>query len=144
MTAHPVSAEFPHKPVDAPNWSENYVFSGFDPAGRVGFYHHMARMPYDPDISRGAFGVMLPGGLALVAKDHGRTGADLDGPASPSLAFVCHEPFARWEVRYDGVARLVPTTELTTGLLRDGPTGPVRLDLIFEPSTPPWGFGEAE
>ena len=142
MTAHPVSAEFPHKPVDAPNWSENYVFSGFDPARGVGFYHHMARMPYDPDIWRGAFGVMLPGGQALVAKDHGRTAADLDGPASPSLAFVCHEPFSRWEVRYDGVARLVPAAELTTGLLRDGPTVPVRLDLTFEPSAPPWGFGE--
>jgi len=142
MTPHPIAAEFPHKPVDVPNWSENYVFCGFDPLQGVGFYHHMARMPYDPDIWRGAFGMMLPDGRALVAKDHGRSRTDLDGPASPSLAFVCREPFRRWEVRYDGVARLVPAAELTGGLLRDGPTVPVRLELTFEPSTPPWGFGE--
>ena len=141
-----VDHELPHEPAATSNWSENYVFSGFDPAGGVGFYHHMARMPYDPEIWRGAFGMMLPDGLALVGKDHGRTGApgsgDTVGPASPSLAFVCREPFRRWEVRYDGVARLVPAAQLTRGLLRDGPTVPVRLDLTFEPSAPPWGFGE--
>jgi len=136
------AVEYPHKPVDVPNWSENYVFSGFDPGAGIGFYHHMARMPYDPDIWRGAFGMVLPDGLALVHKDHGRSGPDADGPASPSLAFVCREPFRRWEVRYDGVARLATTGDLTGGLLRDGPTVPVRLDLTFEPMTPPWGFGE--
>jgi hypothetical protein len=133
--------ELPHEPVDAPNWSENYVFSGFDPERGIGFYHHMARMPYDTGIWRGAFGVMLPGGEVLVGKDHGRTGVAA-GPASPSLAFVCREPFRRWDVRYDGVARLTTADALTRGLLRDGPTVPVRLDLTFEPSTPPWGFGE--
>jgi hypothetical protein len=150
-----IDHELPHEPADVPNWSENYVFSGFDPAAGVGFYHHLARMPYDPEIWRGAFGVALPGGEVLVGKDHGRTGAGVPdprgtggvpledrGPASPSLAFVCREPFRRWEVRYDGVARLTTTDELTRGLLRDGPTLPVRLDLTFEPSTPPWGFGE--
>jgi hypothetical protein len=133
--------ELPHEPADVANWSENYVFCGFDPAAGVGFYHHLARMPYDPEIWRGAFGVALPGGEVLVGKDHGRTGAAA-GPASPSLAFVCREPFRRWEVRYDGVGRLTTTEELTRGLLRDGPTIPVRLDLTFEPTTPPWGFGE--
>jgi hypothetical protein len=137
-----IDHEFPHKPLDTANWSENYVFSGFDPAEGVGFYHHMARMPYDPEIWRGAFGMVLPDGTVLVHKDHGRTGPGADGPASPSLAFVCREPFRRWEVRYDGVARLTTTEALTRGLLRDGPTVPVRLDLTFEPSTPPWGFGE--
>ena len=58
------SAELPHKPVDVPNWSENYVFSGFDPEAGIGFYHHMARMPYDPEIWRGAFGMVLPDGRA--------------------------------------------------------------------------------
>ncbi len=136
--------ELPHKPAGTPNWSENYVFCGFDPKAGIGFYHHMARMPYDPEIWRGAFGMMLPGGEVLVAKDHGRLapGADQAGPASPSLAFVCREPFRRWEIRYDGVARLTTTGALTTGLLRDGPTVPVRLEMTFEPATPPWGFGE--
>lgn len=136
--------ELPHQPAGTPNWSENYVFSGFDPEAAVGFYHHMARMPYDPEIWRGAFGVMLPGGEALVYKDHGRcSGGDAaPGPASPSLAFVCREPFRRWEVRFDGVARLTTTEALTRGLLRDGRTVPVRLELTFEPSTPPWGFGD--
>jgi hypothetical protein len=142
-----IDHELPHAPTNVPNWSENYVFSGFDPVAGVGFYHHMARMPYDPAIWRGAFGMVLPGGEVLVGKDHGRTdrGADAGavlGPASPSLAFVCVEPFRRWEVRYDGVARLTTGEELTAGLLRDGPTLPVRLDLTFEPSTPAWGFGE--
>lgn len=139
-----VDHELPHQPAATPNWSENYVFCGFDPTAGIGFYHHMARMPYDPEIWRGAFGMMLPEGVVLVAKDHGRLdpGAEHAGPASPSLAFVCQEPFRRWEIRYDGVARLTTTEALTTGLLRDGPTVPVRLELTFEPSTPPWGFGE--
>jgi len=136
------SAELPHKPVDVPNWSENYVFSGFDPEAGIGFYHHMARMPYDPEIWRGAFGMVLPDGRALVYKDHGRGHGNGDGPASPSLAFVCLEPFRRWEVRYDGVARITTSEALTRGLLQDGPTVPVRLELVFEPSTPPWGFGD--
>ena len=55
---------------------------------------------------------------------------------------MCQEPFRRWEIRYDGVARLTTTEALTTGLLRDGPTVPVRLEMTFEPATPPWGFGE--
>jgi hypothetical protein len=106
MTRHPMTLqasidhELPHVPAGVPNWSENYVFSGFDPAAGVGFYHHLARMPYDPEIWRGAFGVALPGGEVLVGKDHGRTGAGA------------------------------------------GPAVPVRLDLTFEPSTPPWGFGQ--
>ena len=65
-----MTVELPHKPVDLPNWSENYVFSGFDPGAGIGFYHHLARMPYDPEIWRGAFGVVLPDGQALVYKDH--------------------------------------------------------------------------
>jgi hypothetical protein len=139
-----VDHEFPHKPAGTTNWSENYVFCGFAPTPGVGFYHHMARMPYDPEIWRGAFGMMLPAGEVLVCKDHGRaeSGAEAAGPASPSLAFVCREPFRRWEVRFDGVARLTTTEALATGLLRDGPTVPVRLELTFEPSTPPWGFGD--
>ena len=117
-----IDHELPHEPAATPNWSENYVFCGFDPEQAVGFYHHMARMPYDPEIWRGAFGMMLPDGLALLGKDHGRTGAPGSGvtvgPASPSLAFVCREPFRRWEVRYDGVARLVPAAQLTRGATR--------------------------
>jgi hypothetical protein len=137
------TVELPHTPVNAPNWSENYVFSGFDPAAGIGFYHHMARMPYDPEIWRGAFGVMLPDGQVLVAKDHGRgPSSNGSGPASPSLAFTCREPFRHWDIAYDGVARLTTTDVLTEGLLRDGPTVPVRFDVAFEPSTPPWGFGE--
>jgi hypothetical protein len=139
-----IEHEFPHKPAPTPNWSENYVFCGFDPAAGVGFYHHMARMPYDPEIWRGAFGMMLPGGEVLVSKDHGRLRPDEEtvGPASPSLAFRCREPFRRWEIAFDGVSRLTTTEALATGLLRDGPTVPVRLELTFEPETPPWGFGE--
>ncbi len=144
--------ELPHEPVAAANWSENYVFSGFDPAAGVGFYHHLARMPYDPEIWRGAFATVLPDGEVLVYKDHGRTGAGAPrgsggvprerGPASPALAFICREPFRRWEVRYDGVGRLTTTEALAGGTLRDGPTVPVRMDVTFEPATPPWGFGE--
>src|SRR5205823_9657989 len=137
-----IDHELPHEPAATPNWSENYVFCGFDPTQAVGFYHHMARMPYDPEIWRGAFGMMLPDGRALVYKDHGRGHGNGDGPASPSLAFVCLEPFRRWEVRYDGVARITTREALTRGLLQDGPTVPVRLELVFEPSTPPWGFGD--
>ena len=139
-----IDHELPHEPAGTPNWSENYVFSGFDPAAGVGFYHHLARMPYEAEIWRGAFGVMLPKGEVLVYKDHGRTGARVGepGPASPSLAFICREPFRRWEVRFDGVARLTTSEALTGGLLRDGPTVPVQLELTFEPTTPPWGFGE--
>lgn len=136
------NVELPHKPVNVPNWSENYVFSGFDPAAGVGFYHHMARMPYDPEIWRGAFGVVLPDGQVLVCKDHGRAQSNGSGPASPSLAFVCREPFRHWDICFDGVARLTTTEALTEGLLRDGRTLPVRFDLSFAPSTPPWGFGD--
>ncbi len=142
MTLDAMSAERPHKPVNAPNWSENYVFSGFDPVAGVGFYHHMARMPYDPEIWRGAFGVMLPDGQVLVQKDHGREAGEADGPASPSLAFTCREPFRQWDITFDGVGRLTTTGALTDGLLRDGPTVPVRFELTFEPLTPPWGFGD--
>jgi len=66
-----------------------------------------------------------------------------ENPAVSLLADHYEDDWTRlWWVRFDGVARLTTTEELTLGLLRDGPTIPVRLDFTFEPSTPPWGFGE--
>lgn len=145
MTRSPVrvdpARELPHEPAAAPNWSENYLFQGYDAARQVGFYHHLGRMPYDPRIWRGAFATCLPDGEVVVFKDYGKT-EGRRGPASPALAFVCEEPLRRWRVRYDGVGRLTTSEALTRGFLADGATVPVEMEIVFDALAPPWAFGD--
>ncbi len=132
--------ELPHPPAGTPNWSENYLFQGYDPNAEVGFYHHLGRQPADPRIWRGAFAACLPGGEVLAFKDYARTERER-GPASAALSFHCEEPFRRWTVRYDGVARRTSSDSLRSGILRDGAMALVEMEISFEALVGPWSFG---
>jgi len=133
--------ELPHQPAGTPNWSENYLFQGYDPNAEVGFYHHLGRQPADPRIWRGAFATCLPGGEVIAFKDYARSTRER-GPASAALSFECEEPFRRWTVRFDGVARKTTSEALRRGMLRDGAMAVVEMEVAFEALGGPWSFGE--
>ena len=135
--------DLPHDPGPEPGWSENYLFTGFDPSSEVGFFHHLGRLHADPSIWRGVFMLCLPGGDVVVGKDYGR-GGSTRGPASPSLSFTCQEPFARWHLTFDGVAHRTTTACLAGALMTPTCPVPTRFSAVYESSGQPWTSSAAD
>jgi hypothetical protein len=129
--------DLPHVPGDQPLWSENFFFSGYDPDQRIGFFVHVGTFATDPSLWHGLIAVYLPDGDVLVCKEHGRA----DGPrraGPPSLRLTCLEPLKRWAVTFDGVARRIPSTVPLNGMVPDGISIPVQVNLVYTGHSEAW------
>lgn len=88
--------------------------------------------------------VAFPDGRAVVARrpGAGETPVDPDGICrrmrAGALEFRCVEPFATWEVTYEGEAHDTTAAHLTRGALADAPTIDIAVRVEVTMAAPPW------
>lgn len=138
-TDHERALEGLHPPVpEAPLWSENFAWTGFDPATGVGVFLHLGRSPVGADLWRSVVVAYLPGERLLVAKS---VAPSPGGIGNGVLSMTCLEPMRRWTISHRGVARPTSRPELAAGRLTDGEVVGLDIDLTFEARAPIWDLG---
>jgi hypothetical protein len=135
--------DLPHQLRDRPGVLENYAWYGHDPESGFGFVAHQGTMPEDPMLWHAVIYVHLPDGRQLVAKDVApRPGPDTVGTSVHR--FTCMEPFDHWRITFYGGCRLVSSDDLEGGLVRDGRSTPVQIDLELRAAGPAWDPAASE
>jgi hypothetical protein len=129
-----------HDLPNVPGWSENLQLVVNDSSAGVAFYVHFSRMVDDPGIWEGILICYLPDGQLRVSRSFARdagTGSASDG----QLTFRPVEPLRHWELRFDGMARILSRAEGAAGPVTQGPVEPLQVVLDVAGTTPPWGVG---
>lgn len=102
-----IADERMHPVGDAPAWSESYYFNFVDPVSKVAMFTRMGFRPGDGwadglhVIYLGGDRVAFTYGRRTIGKDLGAYDGDL---RAGNLQITCHEPFRRWQIRYQGPA----------------------------------------
>ena len=122
---------------DVPMWSENLLFTLYDPDADVAMWLHLGTVPGKRTMWEDRALVMLPGNegvLSLRAYHHTaperrpavwtRVQADRAGAAG--------------HVSFDGFGLYTSESEMLSGVSRDGPGKPLSADLDIELLTPAW------
>jgi hypothetical protein len=130
---------------DAPNWTENLLFTMHDSAAGLAAWAHWSRVPARPTIWEGILALYLPDGELLLHRSFGSgsgpgagAGPRPDAASSGPLTYRCIAPMRQWAVHFDGMARRTSTAEVTAGPLADGPWEPVRFEAHFEGISAAW------
>jgi len=126
--------DFPLKPVDEKNWTEHYVFFGYDPQQQFGMFLHVGRLVEAPHIWRSVMQIYLPGEELLVAKTYGE--GDSRGPAAGPMRIQVVEPFQLWTVDFNGAAFSTNRRAITHEIMRDGRAELVKFHMVFEAAGP--------
>jgi hypothetical protein len=137
-----VSREYLVGVPPVPLWSETGAYSAYDPAQNIGFWMHMGRFSYEPNLWHEALIVYLPDGGRLAFKNYG-VGETSLGPKGALMTFSCLEPFQRWEFRYDGPARRVSNALLFAGALAHGREERLQIELTIDSVKPIWDLASA-
>jgi hypothetical protein len=123
---------------DVPAWTENMLFTPYDPTSNIAMWLHLGTMHWDWEVWEDRALVALPGDEgALSLWAYHRTDPARK-PGGANLRFECLEPFKRWRVSFDGVALRTPFDEMRTSVVRDGEKVPLRVDLEMEMAVPVW------
>jgi hypothetical protein len=134
--------DFPQGPPrhDVPNWSENYVWTGYNTDETLFLYIHLGRWPSHPDWWEGVVNIVLPDGSVLAAKTFARSERP-EGPDVNGLRVDCLIPMARWRVQFEGMChRMTPQQNRSEVMRADLPIDPVHLDLQWERTGPVWSM----
>lgn len=129
--------------LDVPGWTENLLFTPYDPVNDVGMWLHLGTVADRWEMWEDRVLIALPeeqGVLSMWA--YHRTVPERQ-PAGSNLAFRCEEPFVKWRITFDGFCLRSSYDAMRTGLLTDGPKTHVRLDLDVECMTPVWDAATA-
>jgi hypothetical protein len=131
-------------PEGVPAWSENIFFFPFDYEKQIGIFSHLGRSFQDPHLWREYVHVLLPGGRALLTKSFGRRPDESETVTGGNgLRYEVVEPFRRWHLSFDGVARDTTRAALMTGANRDGRGVHLQFDLEAEFLCAPWSAATA-
>ncbi|MBB2773209.1 UNVERIFIED_ORG: hypothetical protein GGE11_004143 [Mycolicibacterium obuense] len=128
---------------DVPGWTENLLFTPYDPVSDIGMWLHLGTVADMWEMWEDRVLIALPedqGVLSMWA--YHRTVPDRQ-PAGANLQFRCEQPFHKWRITFDGFCVRSSYDEMRTGLLADGPKTHVRLDLEVECLTPVWDAATA-
>lgn len=123
---------------DVPGWTENLLFTPYDPANDIGMWLHLGTVADMWEMWEDRVLIALPedqGVLSMWA--YHRTVPERQ-PAGANLAFRCEQPFIKWHITFDGFCVRSSYDDMRTGLLTDGPKTHVRLDLHVHGLTPVW------
>lgn len=123
---------------DVPGWTENLLFTPYDPGNDIGMWLHLGTAADMWEMWEDRVLIALPeeqGVLSMWA--YHRTLPERQ-PAGANLAFRCGQPFVRWHITFDGFCLRSSYQAMRTGLLADGPKSHVRLDLEVRCLTPVW------
>jgi hypothetical protein len=123
---------------DVPGWTENLLFTPYDPVNDIGMWLHLGTVADMWEMWEDRVLIALPenqGVLSMWA--YHRTVPERQ-PAGANLEFRCEQPFQKWRITFDGFCVRSSYEEMRTGLLTDGAKSHVRLDLEVECLTPVW------
>lgn len=123
---------------DVPGWTENLLFTPYDPVNDIGMWLHLGTVADVWEIWEDRVLIALPkdqGVLSMWA--YHRTVPERQ-PGGANLEFCCEQPFKRWRITFDGFCVRSSYEMMRTGLLADGPKSRVQLDLSVECVTPVW------
>jgi hypothetical protein len=123
---------------DTPKWSENFLFTLYDPDADVAMWLHLGTVPDKWTMWEDRVLVMLPadqGALSVRAYHHT---APERRPAGAGLEFRQEQPWRRWHLSFDGFGLHTPQSDMLEGVGRDGPVQPFAADLQVELLTPAW------
>jgi hypothetical protein len=123
---------------DTPKWSENFLFTLYDPDADVAMWLHLGTVPDKWTMWEDRVLVMLPadqGTLSLRGYHHT---APERRPAGAGLVFRQEQPWRRWHLSFDGFGLHTPQSDMLEGVGRDGPVQPFAADLQVELLTPAW------
>lgn len=134
--------DLPHGDFDDPATVENYQWLAMDDRG-IGLICHLGTFPGDGTLWHTLSAVSLPGGEVYVAKAVGRP-ADAPSAGTPLHGMRCEIPFERWRFHADAGFQPTDVAELGSGLLRDGPTVPILVDVEFTVAGPIWNPAGSE
>jgi hypothetical protein len=134
---------------DIPAWTENLLFTPYDPVNDIGMWLHLGTVADRWETWEDRVVIALPeeqGVLSMWA--YHRTVPERQ-PAGANLEFRCERPFQQWHITFDGFCLRSSYERMRTGPLVDGPKSHVRLSLDVECMTPVWdaataGAGMAE
>lgn len=127
-----------HACPDVPGWTENLLFTPYDPVNDIGMWLHLGTVADMWEMWEDRVLIALPeeqGVLSMWAYHHTVPARQ---PAGANLAFRCERPFTKWRITFDGFCLRSSYQTMRTGLLTDGPKSHVRLDLEVDCLTPVW------
>jgi hypothetical protein len=127
-----------------PGWTENLLFTPYDPVSDIGMWLHLGTVADMWEMWEDRVLIALPedqGVLTMWA--YHRTVAHRR-PAGANLEFHCERPFQKWHITFDGFCVRSSYEQMRTGLLADGAKSHVRMDLDVECLTPVWDAATAE
>lgn len=125
-------------PPDIPGWTENLLFTSYDPQRDIGMWLHLGTVANIWEMWEDRVLIALPeehGVLAMWA--YHRTPQERQ-PGGANLEFRCEQPFQKWHISFDGFCVRSSYEAMRTGLITDGPKSHVQLDLDVECLTPVW------
>jgi hypothetical protein len=128
---------------DVHAWTENLLFTPYDPVNDVGMWLHLGTVADMWEMWEDRVVIALPeeqGVLSMWA--YHRTVPERQ-PAGANLEFHCERPFHKWRITFDGFCLRSSYGQMRTGLLTDGLKTHVRLDLDVEGLTPVWDAATA-
>jgi hypothetical protein len=128
---------------DIPAWTENLLFTPYDPVNDIGMWLHLGTVADMWEMWEDRVLIALPedqGVLSMWA--YHRTVAERQ-PAGANLEFRCERPFQKWRITFDGFCLRSSYEQMRTGMLADGPKSHVRLDLDVDCVTPVWDAASA-
>ena len=128
---------------DTPAWTENLLFTPYDPVNDIGMWLHLGTVADLWEMWEDRVLIALPedqGVLSMWA--YHRTVPERQ-PAGANLEFHCEVPFRKWRITFDGYCLRSSYDQMRTGLLADGPKSHVHMDLEVECVTPVWDAATA-
>jgi hypothetical protein len=134
---------------DIPAWTENLLFTPYDPVNDIGMWLHLGTVADKWETWEDRVLIALPedqGVLTMWA--YHRTVSERQ-PAGANLEFRCEQPFRKWRITFDGFCLRSSYEQMRASPLADGAKSHVRMDLEVECVTPVWdaataGVGMAE
>ncbi len=125
-------------PSGEPFFSENFMFSTFDPKADIGLWLHLGTWPTDFGLWEDQVLISLPDDQGLLWMYSYHRTARERRPAGASFAARCEEPFRRWTLTFDGVGVRTANDEMCRELVRDGKKEPFSFELSLEMAGPVW------
>jgi len=121
-----------------PYWSENLLFSVFDPANDLALWLHLGTRPEEWTLWEDHVFVALPGDGGVLSLWSYHKTAPERRPAGAVLEFKCVEPFKLWKVTFDGYAQLNANADMWRGRAPDGRKVRLIIDVEMHSITPAW------
>jgi hypothetical protein len=127
-----------------PNWTENYLFHGYDHHNDHGVWLHLGSPVFDFGLWQDISMIYLPGGEEmLLSKGFAPKNPVVSGPSGSQLSARFDPTSNAWVVQFRGAARRVRVSDLGLGLPPDGPEEPLAFELRYHGLSPVWDLSPA-